>query len=355
MVDASPKVVSAFEAGLVAIARHLVHQSVPFDVRPIIAQKQPRPQSLSENAIALVREALGKGCILFLVRHGGWRLEKHLADGRPVAGRTWERHPLPDRALHFGRSPLDFLMWLACDRPQQPSDPWRPGDRTPADELFFALAIARLAPHPEWTVLFRDRTCFALNGLARLASPDLFAAPTDFPAPEFVDWFRPPRVAMLEALQPWLAERYRDLEFDKATMTNWAALGQWGQSQTLTLTAYLAAAKAAGRCDLARFLIDVNRRLFDNGPRPVEFWFGGLSAPGPERMADRVAVRRAAVAIPRAFGILADWTREFRGIGYFDDGYPAAQAWLAEWEAADGDRLAEAARQAVAAAEPLQV
>jgi hypothetical protein len=354
VIDGNTRIVSPFEANLITITRHLMHQPVPGDARVMIREKMPRPQVLSENAIHLLKDTLSKGCVLFLVRQGGWRNERFLQEGKPLEGRVWDRHPVGERLLSFQRCVLEFLVWLTSDRPHKPEETWRPSERSPADELFFAMAISRLLDIPDAALLMRDKTAFAGNGLARLACPDLFAAPNDFPSVEFAPWFEPPRVSWLEALQPWLAKLWIDFEFDHGQTEDWNRLADLGRSKGQTLTAFIAAARSAQRPDLCRFLLTAMDRVFGNGPRPLSFWIGGLNDRSPIRLADRLNVQRAAVSVPQAFLTYSDWMANFRTIGYFDDAYAVAQIALADWEAINGEQLAAAARQSVSAIEPLK-
>ena len=113
-----------------------------------------------------------------------------------------------------------------------------------------------------------------------------------------------------------------------------------------------AEAKAA-REDLARFILRTNAAVLQSDMTPV-FWTGGLQGSGPPRLADRLETQRAALAVPRQMEILEEWQARARGVGYFDEDYQASQVWKADWEAADGDRVAERARATVEMLEPLR-
>jgi hypothetical protein len=52
--------------------------------------------------------------------------------------------------------------------------------------------------------------------------------------------------------------------------------------------------------------------------------------------------------------VLEGWQQRARSVGYFDEDYQASQLWKEGWEAADGDRIAARARQAVEMLEPLR-
>jgi hypothetical protein len=51
---------------------------------------------------------------------------------------------------------------------------------------------------------------------------------------------------------------------------------------------------------------------------------------------------------------LEAWQDRARYVGYFDEDYQASQLWKADWEAANGDRVAARARAAVEMLEPLR-
>ena len=52
---------------------------------------------------------------------------------------------------------------------------------------------------------------------------------------------------------------------------------------------------------------------------------------------------------------LRGWARRARGTGYFDEGYAAAQLWLADWEAHGGDDLCARAQGILQALDPLRM
>lgn len=351
---AAPRTVSRFEANLLTILQHLLGHSAGDAIR-LINESRPRPPCLSPNAVSLVRDRLAKGCIQFLIRGGGWRVERILRNGALTIGRVWERTPLAERTLSFGKQLLDFLMWLTAENPRKPNGPWRPvsGSATPADELFFALALASLESETEIVSAFAEKSPFAENGLARLACPAAFGA-FNLPVPDFSPWFEPPRMAILECLQHWLTVRWLRSERGKGQTADWTRLGQQGRAEDEVLAVFLAAARRADRPDLARFILDASTTAFGQSDRTPEYWIGGLEGPGPSRLAERLAIRRAAVAVPRTVGTLVEWTRHYRGVGYFDEGYVAAQYWKEEWDAHGGDVLAERAASVVEAVEPLR-
>jgi hypothetical protein len=125
-----------------------------------------------------------------------------------------------------------------------------------------------------------------------------------------------------------------------------------GAAQERVLNAFLDAVEKAGRLDLARFLLRAAARLL--GPYAnTGMWVGGLPSAGP-RLADRAATYQAALAFVRRLDRLQSWERRARTVGYFDEGYAAAQLWKADWERHDGDALCERARGLVRQLDPLR-
>ena len=129
--------------------------------------------------------------------------------------------------------------------------------------------------------------------------------------------------------------------------------GSRGGPSSSALQAFLEAAGEANRTDLARFVLRTNAALFTADMTPV-FWTGGLQGSGPPRLADRLDTQRAALAVPRQMEMLEGWQRRALGVGYFDEDYQASQMWKADWEAANGDRVAARARATVEMLEPLR-
>jgi hypothetical protein len=91
----------------------------------------------------------------------------------------------------------------------------------------------------------------------------------------------------------------------------------------------MAACDAAGRRDLALFLVDAGARLL-SAPLPVEAWIGGLELRGT--LSERTAARRAAGSLLRALLRWRAWDEHHRGVRFIDDGYEAAQFLLGRYE-----------------------
>jgi FtsH ternary system domain X6 len=354
MTAATPPAVSRFEANLITLARFVVGAVPAEQARRPLADGFAPPPCLSAACVRLVQDTLAKGLTLTLVRAGGWRTDEFLTPAGPTAGRVWERHPVTSRRLSFGPAVLSFLMWLTAEKGGEPKHGWEPpaDDPTAADELFFARAADALRGETAGFSAVKSRSAFARNPLARLFRPADYPG---VPPPDFAPTVRGDRAVLLECLQPALADRWTRAERQKVLTTDWSALRDQGAAEYATLTAFLAAADAAGRRDLARFAVVATGRTLAAPDRTPAHWLGGLAGGGPPRLADRLDVQRTALSLHRAADVLADWDRRARTVGYFDDDYPAAQMWNREWEANRGADAARTARRLLDALDPLRV
>jgi hypothetical protein len=174
----------------------------------------------------------------------------------------------------------------------------------------------------------------------------LFAADFEHPAEirplEFSPWISTPGLAVLEAWQNRLAERWVEMERTKSQVTSPQRLRSIASSQCRALGAFLDAIDQVGRRDLARFLLVALGRLLQPGAT-VQSWISEARLTDL-RLADRQQAYRDALAFVQHFTRLEQWQAEARGIGYFDDHYQAAQLWKSDWEAYNGERLATSAR-----------
>src|ERR1700677_4911044 len=105
----APKVLSRFESNLVLITRYFVSGLSAAQAHPLIFQALPRPHCLSRQCVALVQDALAKGCTRLLATGGGWRRQRYLRGNRIADGRLWQRTPPAELGLHFSRHTLEML------------------------------------------------------------------------------------------------------------------------------------------------------------------------------------------------------------------------------------------------------
>jgi len=350
-----PRQVSRFEFNLLRILRFAVGAFPQDQGMQLVRAAVARPECLSAGAVELVKDTLTKASVLFLVRHGGWRNDKYLRENNPTQGRAWERIPLEERNLRFSRPVLEFLMWATAEKVNETKQAWdaAPKALTPADELFFFLAYNAIRTDPDLLTALRKKEAFKLNPLCWLTFPGDMVEGDEITPPNFAPMFEGQRAVILECLQPYLGQQWIRSERQKGQLGDWKRMRQQGRAELASLQAFLKAAGEAHRIDLARFVLKANAALFKTDMTPV-FWTGGLQGSGPPRLADRLDTQRSALAVPRQMETLEGWQQQAVNVGYFDEGYQANQMWKADWEAADGDRVAARARAVVEMLEPLR-
>jgi hypothetical protein len=149
-----------------------------------------------------------------------------------------------------------------------------------------------------------------------------------------------------------LTNRWVEMELAKDRISDAARMLALGQIQDATLQSFLAAVHAAGRWDLARFLLRASAVLLAGNP-VASRWTAGLNVTGL-RLAERTEAYRAALALLRRLEDLQKWDVEARTVGYFDEGYAASQLWKADWEKYDGEELCRRAQAILREVEPLK-
>jgi FtsH ternary system domain X6 len=324
--------VSRFEASLLRLLYYFLQREPQERALSLIAGRLQPPPCLSRPAVRIAQDAIAKGCVALLAARGGWRDERHLRGDQSVGGRLWQRTPPDQLALHFSQETMRFLIWITANRPDDKEPLWQPdfdvltmGDLV---LLFFAHEGLRRA---SGIAELLKRPPFAVHGLCWLAYPEDF---TDVPAdltPNFEPWTTGLGACILEAMQDELLHRWLRVESDKERIADPAVMRALGTSQDRVLTAFLDAVHKAGRRDLARFLLRAAARLLTPHAHSG-MWTGGLQMSGT-RLTDRNATYQAAVAFLRHLDRLASWTRWAKMVGYYDEDYTAAQAWLNDWEA----------------------
>jgi hypothetical protein len=343
--------VSRFEANLIQLTRHMLQQDMGDQLGMLIAGRQTMPKCLSANCVHLMKDTLGKSCILFLARAGGWRRERYLRDGQPVEGRIWQRSTADELRLLFSRHTLAFLVWLACGCSSDVSS-WNPAieELTAADQLLLFVAYGSFRDTTTMTVL-RTKSAVTQNLLCRLYYPGDFAGVAS-PVTTGI-WTHGVGSCILEAMQPHLLTRWLEMERSKAMIIDWEQMRRLGQSQTVVLDSLISSVAGAGRRDLVRFLL----RLFNEFLTPdltLGFWISGLFGTGPARLADRLETHRAALATLRVLEPMSQWTRQARGTAFYDESFAAAQLWLSDWEHFRGDEMSAIARRLLRSVEPLE-
>jgi hypothetical protein len=340
--------VSRFEANLLTIAGAITGQVGMDEALHLMRRELPRPACLSRVAIALLQETLAKGVVQRLSEMG-WRETRHLRAGQVVSGRLWQRTPLESRQLHFSPATVEFLIWLTSVDVRQKNDTLRVTHApTPADRIFILLALLAIGEFDQqgnWTSGMASQQIIQQDELVQLFFPNDFAdvhAPTVVP---LADWLAPERIWVLEALQMSLAHRWTENEESKRRTNDRPYLLKIGALQHRILSAYLDAIEAAGRYDLARFLLVAGGRLLLR-PQPHREWFANLDQHGL-RLADREQAYGAGLSVMREFARLARWRHDAGMVAYYDDGYAASQLFKSDWDALRGKEVSEAAADLV--------
>jgi hypothetical protein len=360
------KAVSRFEARLLRLL-HAFLRRLPLDqVRPLLETRDEdrRPPCLSRDAVLLIQGALAKGPVALLAgatawrREGilfgdGWRRERFLRGERSVAGRLWERTRPDELGLTFSRHSMDFLLWVASVRPRDNDGGWQPTEEelTAGDLLLLLVSFETLRP-TRLGPLLADQPVFQRHGLCRLAFPEAFPASAGSAVPCFGPWTTGVGGCILEGLQRGLAERLVALERQKRDIADWQELRSFGRRQEQALAGFLAAVEEAERPDLARSVLQAAAEVLPEGATVAQ-WLAGLRNAGP-RLADRVETSQAALALVCKVERLRGWERAARAVGYFDEGYPGSQLWLADWERCDGDRVYARAQAVLREADPMR-
>ena len=321
---------------------------------------------LSAAAVELAQAALAKGMTHWLTSQGGWRSERFLRADQAVSGTIWQRSSPSALGLTFSKSSLQFLIWLTANNPlDSRADPWKGlGRLTVGDQLLMLRTLdwlkltevgdrwfrmRRFAELPLVALCYPDYVTSILSSTTpskpnATASTSARATKTPRPiAPDFNAWL--PELAMvLECLQPFLASRWIEVELGKASLSDSQAMQSLGSTQVTVLNSFMQAA-VVGRRDLARFLLVALQKLVASDVSPEQWsrrWVRDLRL-GDMRLAERTMVYQSASSFLAIAGPLRAWAEECRQVGYFDEGYAAAQLWLADWARYDGEQVTQRA------------
>jgi hypothetical protein len=348
-----PRAVSRFEANLLEILQFfLLRQSAERVTRRILEPCE-QPRCLSRTAVELAQDTLGKGCTALLARTGGWCKERYLRNGRVVDGRLWERTDPQDLGLTFSRHTLDFLIWVTAQPLENKGIRWWTAtgkELTTGDQLLLYYAYGGLRD-PNIARDLGTKSLFAGNALCRLAYPEDFTqAPVDVTF-SFEPWTTGTGSCIVEALQPELAKRWLAVERSKANVISWRQMQARGRSQRQVLETFFDTLEAAGRRDLARFVLMVLAEVLPEDAT-VERWLGGVKDRGPT-IAERTRTGREALTLLQQVGRLRHWALEARGVAFFEENYVASQLYKSDWEHGQGETLHARAAAILRQVEPL--
>lgn len=347
--------VSRFEANLLRILAYLLGREPIERVLDLLKNRCPRPPCLSRGAVALVQDALAKGTVSLLARRGGWRKERFLRNQQVVEGRLWDRTPPHQLALSFSGETLQFLIDLTGAKPADEESPriCDPDRLTLGDQIFllFANEALRECLARKDLETLQKRPAFRRNSLCWLSNPQDFQGITLEKPLDFTPWVEGTGAAIVEALQLDLVRSWSQLEGDKERQISPVFMRQLGDAQKEAIEGFLDAAEKAERYDLARFVLRTASRIVTPYAQ-VEMWIGALRL-SDLRLADRTIVYQKALVFLHQMLRLQTWAKKARTVHYFDDGYPAAQLFLADWEYHEGETLCHRAQVIIHRADPI--
>lgn len=312
----------------------------------LLLASHPRPAKLSPAAVAAVQEMLAKGCVRLLAEEG-WRPQRSLREGRPVAGPVWRRCEPSELGLSFSPAALDFLVWATSEKMGDNAAAWRwpaDGALTSGDRFLLFCAYSALR-NSETGDRWRRRRPFLDHGLCWLSYPDDYANAPAHGDLDLSPWIAGQGAIVLENWQHRLARQWVEVEHRKRRLQDASHVRALGSAQERVLRALLSAADRAGRWDLARFLLIGARGLLA-AHDGAEERFAELAAT-ETTAGKRIEFLRLSLAPIRALLALRQWQRRSETIGYFDQGYAAAQFWKFEWEHFDAERLCRSAESLV--------
>jgi hypothetical protein len=352
-----PKLVSRFEANLLRLLRFFLKQMPAEQAGRFLNDRLDQPPCLSAGCVELARDYLSKGCVLYLVRAGGWQRDRFLRNGEPRFGRLWERSPVEKIALSFTPAVLDFLIWVTANRPKEEQPTWTtdPNQLSVGDQLFFFLVYEGLRSDRDLATILRTSEVFASNPLVWLTYPNDFAGETVPPLPSFEKLLSGEGSLLLEALQPVFETQWLEIERTKGQIGDWTKMNQEGIVQLRLVNSFLESAEQTGRTDVVRFLLVVMSRVLATPTLSATFWTGGLQGSGPMRLADRLQTQQNALSLLRQVERLRTWERRARSSGFMDEDYAANKFWLSEWERYDFTTIGERAELVIQQLEPIRI
>lgn len=310
--------VTRAEANVLTLARVAVGLVPAHDALRLLVTSLAPPGKLGPTAREALADTLSRGVVLALARQGGWLgLD---------ASRLWERTGAPP--LVFTGNVVRLLTWL-LHTPLAEAEVAPlvfEGPLTPAEQVVVALLVDRLrGTGCEHSVVrqvsLREAPLVVLAHAASLARLLPFDAPVRFEVATLGPFIEGLRVLLARS---WVAE-----ERTKRGLVLPEELLRGGRAQASVLEAFLKDINAAGRRDLATFLVDVAVAVVPECPSG-EALTQGMKLDAPLR--ERTEARRAAGAFLRSLATLRSWDQEHRGVRFIDEGYELAQKLVRDWE-----------------------
>lgn len=335
--------VSRFESNLLSITYALMGQRPISQVISHIVQGTRCPSCLGRNAVELVQQALAKGMVRWLAHEGdAWKVDRHMRDDEIRSGRLWERTSPESLGFTFSQNSLEFLVWLTAEQPLKVNC-WKPKrgvELTIGDELVFFRALDALRNTGVGARWMAEKV-FARLPLVTLMFTEQLETNVDSKI-DFTPWVDGIGASVLEALQTRLKDRWVEMEFAKRHVTELSRMNRIGQNQQIVLSALASSVARQGRFDLCRFWLVALSELMAEADTGRD-WIGHLNVDAL-RLAERTSVYSNASSFLDFGNQLQTWATECATVGYFDEGYQAAQLWLVGWELYDGKRVTSRAR-----------
>ena len=359
------RIITPAEKNLLVLLRAFVGQESSPDYVDALVKPDKAPDGLHHDAMFLVRQTLSQGCVEFLAREG-WRRERFLSSdpktsGQVREGRLWERTSPELRRLHLTENVLQFACWLlrsdfrTIDAKKRPS-PWEPLPKKPlsqGDQFLLFLAYRFLRGSLPLRKRLAECSFFRQHGLCRLTYPEDFVPeispgkPTPaldkiLPPVDYSPWMQGFGAVAMEALQRNLSRHWRETERYKSQFVSEARMRGYGAAQQTAVEPFLKACEKHQRRDLSGFLL----RTAEERLRNEDSSRSSLAKLDVKklRLADRAEVYRAALILPLQLKTLAGWSRQARGVAFYDCHYAASQAWKALWDDLQGDVLYQRAK-----------
>lgn len=311
-------VVSRAEANLLTLARVAVGAVPAMDAMRLLVTSVTPPPKLGPTARAALADTLSRGAVVSLAKQGGW-----FAEGKQ---RLWERSGAPP--LAFTGNTVRLFSWMLSSPLAEPDVAALTfkGKLTVAEDFLVALLLERLRGTGCEAALCQQLVLreLPLTTLAH-AGPLAREVPLDevptFEVATLAPW--------LEGLRALIARSWISAERAKRDLTTPDALARVGRAQGEVLAAFFKAIDAAGRHDLATWLIDATASWL-SVERTAEELTRSMSLDAPLR--ERTEARRRAAAMLRGVATLREWDQQHRAVRFIDDGYELAQRLVADWE-----------------------
>lgn len=323
--EASLPKVAHSEHDLIMVARALVAgpEHDGGELWSLLCAARDVAPNIGPTCAALLEDALGQSWRA-LWRRGGARPKPSHTGGR---GRLWERYAPTE--LKFSSATLRLLRWLVATPFAAPASTIKPLPATAlevGDQLMVYFALDATRATPALRVIAAQPFVHSAP-LAWLGFSNELATNRRRDVPAFASLVGGAGAIVVEALADELARGWHATDLAKRSMTDPDELVALGQTQDAVLNGWFDACDAAGRRDLASFVLDAAFPLIERNIAPVP---EQLDPSTP--LSVRGAARTGAGALLRAVVRWDDWDQQHRGVRFIDDGYASAQLLLNRFE-----------------------